>query len=111
MRKLVVVGMLAGALIGCGAPAVTIAPQPAAPQSLAEKREEFARGYRLARQGQLAQARPIFERLVGRCDPLDDYCLHFLALSLARTGEPQRALELWDRLQKIHPNSVLAPEA
>jgi soluble lytic murein transglycosylase len=102
-------------LVGCGGAARTRpAPRPQAavvPDTLEVKRARFAEAYgRIAAQ-QYAEAIPLLDPLCPTYAELADYCLHYLAVSRARTGDEAGADALWAHLAATNPQSLLAPRA
>lgn len=103
-------------LLGCGGAAPTTPSRPPAaalpaPDTLERKRSLFAQAYdRIAAQ-QYGEAIPLLEPLCPIYAELADYCLHYLALSRARTGDAAGADALWAQLAAVHPQSLLGPRA
>jgi peptidoglycan lytic transglycosylase len=75
------------------------------------KRALFVEAYRRFGAGDFDAAARGLEKLVDHYDELEDYCLHYLAASEARTGRASEALALWQRLATEHPKSRFALDA
>jgi len=108
MRRLVAV-TLAIVLAGCSAtrptpPAATAPAARAAPPT--DKGAAFAEAYHHIRLGEFAAAQPLLEPLIGTYPELQDYCIYYLAVSMARNGAPDRAQQLWADLMEGYPQSL-----
>jgi peptidoglycan lytic transglycosylase len=111
-------------LVGCGGAARTTPSRPAAaapptqkaaalppPDTLAGKRSLFAQAHDRIAARQYAEAIRLLEPLCPAYVDLADYCLHYLALSRARSGDDAGADALWAQLAATHPQSLFAPRA
>jgi len=87
---------------------VTPAPQLDTP---AEKRAAFSRAHEAYQRGDLADALPIFEQLVGPYPELADYDLYYVGAINQRLGHSNRAETAFSRLLRDYPESVQAPAA
>jgi soluble lytic murein transglycosylase len=75
------------------------------------QRATFANAVALYERGALEQARPLLRALLDGYPALADYTLAYLAAIEDRTGHPQEASALDDRLLAAHPASVWIPTA
>src|SRR5262245_26201778 len=113
MGRVVAVGLCV-LLAGCAAAPEPRAPAPppiAAPRSRENKRAQFARAHAAVAAQRYAEAAAELEPLCATYLELQDYCLHDLALSRARSGDAAAADALWAQLAANHPQSLLAPRA
>lgn len=97
-------------LFSCGASPLHAPPRPEAQEvrldTVEGRRSAFLAAYRSLRAEDFARARSSFEALAASYPELEDYSLHFLAKSTARSGDAARAAEIWGRLADGHPKSV-----
>lgn len=105
-------------LAGCGGAARTTPAPPApraaavpAPDTIEGKRSLFVQAYDRVAAQQYSEAIPPLEALCPTYAEMADYCLHYLALSRARSGDEAGADALWAQLASTHPQSLLAPRA
>jgi TolA-binding protein len=105
-----------GTISACSAGAPPAPPQaPVAVEAVAPvprgatPAATFAIGYRLIKQRDYGQARPVLES-IRDYEPLHDYVLFYLGLACARSGASAQALALWTELVDQYPQSLLASE-
>jgi soluble lytic murein transglycosylase len=83
----------------------------AAPRTIESKRAVFAQAHADLRARRYSEAAAQLEGLCPVYPELEDYCLHDLALSRARSGDGASAEAAWAQLAAAHPQSLLVPRA
>jgi len=89
-------------------PAVAAVPAPA---TLEGRRAAFAQAHAAVAAERYADAIATLEPLCPAYAEMQDYCLHDLAISRARSGDAEAADQLWTQLAATQPKSVFAPRA
>ena len=65
---------------------------------------ELAQGYALQRQGRLAEAAELFQRVIAR-EPRNGDALHLLGMTLGQMGRPQEAVHLIGAAAQVRPSN------